>query len=304
MSVPDTDDDRTETPADERAEAAPPARTEETADASEAADRLDAATRIELLTAENRRLRAQYARVRQSRYRKTAAGLVGLGVLAAVAGLVLPDGREVLFSLAATGLFGGLLTYYLTPSQFVAADIGDRVYTPIAENYARIVAELGLRDDRVYYPGDGVSPARLFVPAYDEYERPEDDGPIVTEGQARGLVLEPTGDRLFEAFEQAVSGGLATEPEPLAAQLADGLVEQFELAGTAEPDVDAAAGRITVAITDSVFGDVDRFDNPIASFLAVGIATGLDRPVRLEVAKTVESRAEWLVTCRFEPDAD
>lgn len=261
------------------------------------------AAQVELLTEENSRLRSEYARARQSQYRETALGLAAIGVLAVVSGLLFPDGQEVLFTLGAIGLFGGILTYYLTPSQFIAAEVGERVYAATAANEATIADELGLRDDRIYLPGDDSVLARLYVPQRAEYELPDDlTSLFVTDTAQRGLVLEPTGSALFKEFERALTAELATEPAALATQLSDGLIEQFELARSAEPDVDAAAGRVTVAITDSAFGAVDRFDHPIASFLAVGLATGLAEPITLEVVAGDE-RSDWVVTCRWEPES-
>ena len=292
MSVSDTQQDETTTDPDA-----------DRADGS-AERSLEHAARAELLAAENERLRAEYARARQSQYRRTALGLVLVGAVAALAAVLFPDGREVLFALAAVGLFGGVLTYYVTPESFVAADVGERIYAAMAANEAAIAGELGLGDDRVYVPVDDGVGVSLYVPqrATDEPPGPDDvTGPILTEPDHRGLALEPTGAALFAEFERVLTGELATAPEPLATQLADGLVEQFELAGGADPDADLAAGRVTVAITGSAFGDVDRFDHPIASFLAVGFVAGLERPIRLEVTPG-DDRADWLVTCRWDDE--
>lgn len=260
------------------------------------------AARAELLAEENNRLRNEYARARQSRYRRTAIGLGAIGVLGLIAGAVFPSSREVLLALGATGLFGGLLTYYLTPGQFVAASVGERVYAAWAANGTAITSELGLREEQVYLPDPGQETARLYIPLHAAFNSPQDrQGPIVLEEGEQGLVLLPTGATLFEEFRHALAGDLATSARPLATQLCDGLVEQFELADRADPDVDAADGRITVAISDSAFGAVDRFDHPIGSFVAVGLAVGLDRTVRLEV-EPGDERADWLVTCRFEVD--
>ncbi|WP_254533381.1 hypothetical protein [Natrinema gelatinilyticum] len=269
-------------------------------------NQLELAARTELLEAENKRLRAEYARAKQSRYRRTAAGLALVGTCAALAAVLFPDGREVLFALASVGLFGGVLTHYLTPETFVTANVGERIYAAMAANEAAIASELGLSSDRVYLPTDDAADTRLYIPQQTANELPTLDkleGPILTDPEHRGLVLEPTGATLLEEFERALTDEFATAPAPLATQLADGLVEQFELAGNAEPDVDVASNRITVAIDDSAFGDLDRFDHPIISFLAVGFVTGLERPIRLEVTPANE-RSDWLVTCRWDDRTD
>lgn len=268
------------------------------------AEQRELAASVELLAEENRRLRNQYALVRQSRYRRTAVGLAGIGTLAALGGLVFPDGRDVLFVLAATGLFAGVITYFLTPGQFVAAEVGERVFAAAAANYAAIVDDLGLRDDRRYVPTGEPERARLFVPRHADADLPEElTRPFVADPDQRGLVLEPTGAGLFREFDRTLATELASSPGPLADQLSDGLVNGFELARSVKTDVDAASGRATVAISDSAFGRVDRFDHPIASFCAVGFAVALDRPVTLEVVSSDDGE-EWLVTCRWDPGSD
>ncbi|QRV15816.1 hypothetical protein JMJ58_02620 [Haloterrigena salifodinae] len=266
-------------------------------------DRRELAAQVELLADENRRLREEYVRARQSRYRATAIGLAAIGIVAALGSIAFPDAREVLVALGATGLFGALLTYYLTPSRFVAADVGERVYTASTANVAAIGDELGLRDEQVYLPGE-TAPARLYVPQHADYSLPDERaGPIVVDDDSRGLLLEATGAELFRPFERALTGDPAADPAPLAAQLTDSLVEQFELARSAESDVDAGDGRATIAVSDSAFGPIDRFDHPIPSFLAVGFAAGLERPVRLEISPG-DDRADWLITCRWDLETD
>lgn len=266
-------------------------------------DDVDLAAQVELLTEENRRLRSEYARARRAQYRGMAAGLLAVGLLAVGGGVLFTDGREVLFALGAVGLFGAVLTYYVMPGQFVAANVGERIYASFAANGEALADELGLRADRVYVPGsDGetTGSTRLFVPQQAAFDLPDDlTTPIVTEEPSRGLVLEPSGAGLFEEFERVLTGPLSSEPTALATQLVDGLVEQFELVESADPDVDPDDGRLTVAVDASAFGAVDRFDHPVGSFLAVGCAQGLERPVELEV-ESGDDRADWLVTCRWD----
>lgn len=257
--------------------------------------------RADLLEAENRRLREEYARLQQSRYRSRALGLLVIAILAVAGAAIFPGVRDVLFVLAAIGAVGAVLTYYLSPGAFVAADIGERIYAVLADNLADVAGALGLDDRRRYVPTQGDPACRLFVPHHHDVDLPDDatDGPIVTDENARGLVFEPTGHALFEAFERGLTTELATRPGPLANQLTDALVEQFELATSAQASVDPA--QVTVAITGSAVGDVDRFDHPIASFLATGLAIGLEQPVDLEVARG-DGRIDWLVTCRWVDD--
>ncbi|WP_222920204.1 hypothetical protein [Natrinema sp. SYSU A 869] len=269
--------------------------------AGSSSDRDEAAARAELLAEENARLRAEYARAMRGTYRRTARWLAVVGVLAALGGGLFSDGRNVLFALGATGLFGAILTYYLTPGRFVAADVGDCVYAAAATNAQALADELALRDERLYLPGTGASSIRLFVPQRAEYTLPDDrSGPISTRSAERGLVLAPTGGRLLAEFERTLDEPLPAEPTAAATRLADGLVEQFELATSADPAVDADDGRATIAVESSAFGDVDRFDHPVASFLAAGFADALDQSIELEVDPG-EERTEWLITCRWEP---
>ncbi|MCW8173336.1 hypothetical protein D8S78_20910 [Natrialba swarupiae] len=116
--------------------------------------------------------------------------------------------------------------------------------------------------------------------------------------QRRGVTFTPNGLLLLEEFERGLRGDLGSHPRTIATQLSDGVVEQLELASSADPDVDAADGRVTVAISGAAITSLDRFDHPIPSFLATGFAAGLERPVRVEVRAGGE-RSDWLVTLRF-----
>lgn len=266
------------------------------------------AARVEYLRAENRQLREEYTRARRSQYRRTALGLAVVGALAAAGGLLLPDARQVLFAMAGIGVFAGLLTFYLTPERFIPADVGERIYGTLATNEDAIAADLGLSDVRVYVPTgtSGEAGVRLFVPQHDAYDLPPSealDAPFVTpaDDSQRGLSLRPTGGSLHEEFERATTGQPADEPAPLTSQLADALVEQFELLDSATVDVDAEAGRASVAVEGSLYGDVSQFDHPVASLLAVGLATALDRPVRLSIDRPDDDRMDALVSLTWDP---
>ncbi|EMA51901.1 hypothetical protein C448_00355 [Halococcus morrhuae DSM 1307] len=265
------------------------------------------AAQVDVLREENQRLREEYARARRTQYRRTALALAAVGLLATLGGVALPDSRTVLFALGGTGLFAAALTRYLTPEQFISASVGEGIYGSLAATEAALVAELGLQDERLYLPGpdtpNGVS-IRLFVPQQSEYDLPSpsalDSVFVVADDEAeRGVALHPSGGPLFTEFRRTLSGSLADEPGALAAQLADGLVEQFELARSATPDYDEA-GQVTIAIDGSAYGAIDRIDHPVASFLGVGFAAGLEQAVAVETTATDGDRADFLVTCSWD----
>lgn len=270
-------------------------------DSPEELDRDALEARVDLLEVENERLRERYAQTRRSSYRRTALGLAGLGLVSAIGGGLFPAFRDVLFVIAAIGLFGGLLTYYLTPERFVMASVAERVYDALATNEADLVADLGLSDDHVYLP-DGTT-ATLFVPQDDTDPLPASDdleGPLVVTETTRGLALTPSGGRLFEEFERTLAGPLADSPGPVARQVTDALVEAFELADRTDLELDTADGRLTVAFHGSAYPNA--FDTPPASLLATAMAVGLDRPVHLTTAPADD--ATFTATCRWEVEED
>lgn len=262
---------------------------------------------LELLREENERLRREYTLAKQTRYRQTAIGLVGIGIIAVLAGVVFPVERTVLIALGATGLFGGLLTLLLTPERFVAASVGERTYAALADNFDRIAGALGLQDDRVYLPvaRDGTTSVHLFVPQHAEYELPDADAlssPFVipANDRARGLAVLATGDRLREDLGRAVPGEFATDPVLLVEQVADGLVEQFELAESITTEV--GDGQATLGVTGSVYGELDRFDHPIPSVVGATLSNQLDTPVTVSVRQAEDERADVLVICEWTLD--
>lgn len=265
----------------------------------------DLRAQVELLQAENDRLRAEYRRARQTSYRRTAAGLGVVGALALVGAALFPTVREVLVVLGGIGLFGAVLTRYLTPERFVSAETGERIYAAHAESLDALEGQLGLEERHVYVPIDGMPPARLFVPQQQEYSIPDRDAleqPLVVgeDGTDRGASFIPTGGTLFREFERSLTGSVASTPTGVTEQVADALVEGFELATAADSSVDADAGRVTVEFTESVYGDADLPDNPLGSLLAVALSQSLGCPVRLETART---EAGLVVTCRWEAEA-
>ena len=286
----DGDDDRPEPDPRERAE--------------------DLAAQVELLADENERLREEYVRARKSDYRRTAAGLLGVGLVAVGGALAFPAAREVLFALGGTGVFGALLTYYLTPAQFISAETGERVYRAVAATGAQLVGELGLQDARVYAParatGDEFADVRLFVPQRRDYAVPNPDAldslfVVTTDERERGVAVPPTGGSLYREFDSSMADDLAGSPAGLAAQLTDALVETLELAESARSETDAGNGLVRVELSGTAYGPLDRFDDPVVSFLAVGLADALDAPVEVEVTPE-ETGDEFVVTFEWDPE--
>jgi len=260
---------------------------------------------LERLRERNQQLRATYERARTTQYRRTAAGLAALGLVGVASAALVPSLRDVLLVLGSIGLFGGLLTFYLTPERFVAADIGRGVYETMADDRAELVGELGLTDERVYVSvGEGARRARLFVPQYDSYEIPSedalDDALVVPEKEAaRGATFTPTGSPLYESLLEALPGNGADRPVPLVEQVGNALVEQFELVDHARVDTSAEGGRLTVGVGETVYGSAERFDSPVVSLYAVALARTLDKPVTVEVDVVEEGRDAYLITLRW-----
>lgn len=272
----------------------------------------DLAAQVELLAAENRRLREQYVASHRAADRRTALGLLAVGAIAVGGGLALPDARTVLFALGGTGAFGAVLTYYLAPERFVAADTGERAYAATAATGAELAAELGLRDDRVYAPARppdaSFAPVRLFVPQRADYVVPDADDldslfVVGDSGRTRGVALPPTGGPLFREFEAAMTDEPADRPAELATQLADALAEGFDLLESAAADADPDGGRVAVEVAGSAFGAVDRFDHPVASLFGVGLADQLGVPVTVAVSSVEDGPADYVVACEWDAEA-
>ena len=262
----------------------------------------DPESTIAELEAELARLRQEYDAARRTQYQRTAVGLALIGITALAGGAIITPVREVLIVLGITGLFGAVITYYITPETFVAADIGERVSADLAENLGEIVVELGLTPNRLYVPTGTTPPVRLFIPRVDPYSLPDvdtlrDTFVITSENDTHGIALTPAGNRLFDSFEQTRNGPLADDPTPLADQLATGLTDGLELAATVETE-QTTEQTITVRITETRFGTASRFDNPATSFFAVGLATALDTTVEVEYhdseePQTIRATFSW-----------
>jgi len=233
----------------------------------------------------------------QNRYHQTAVILSVLGLIAAVGGMLFPAQRDLLFALAAVGLFGGVLTYVLTIDQFVSATTAERIYRSAATNSASFANRYASQANLVYVPTDDDRSAKLVLSSESD-DPPSSERRVERSTEIGGdpFVLEPMGAGLFEEFSDVLVGDVASDPHRLAVQLAEGLADHFELVGSATADVDSSSSRVTFRVTDSALGPVDQFDHPVQSFLAVGFAVGLGRPIKLKVEQGADPET-WVISC-------
>ena len=285
------------------------ARTNQSAEPT--TEEVELSAQVDLLAAENRRLRQLVADSQRSRYRDTAIALFGVGLFCGALGYVTPAASTVLFALGGTGVFGGVLTYFLTPERFISADVGQRVYRATAESIERLCGDLGLSERRIYLATpatEDTTPredtAWLFVPQSTETSVPDPetiDSTFHLNEDQHGISVRPTGNELFSALRTSLTGPLGTTAQDLCGQLSDAVVEDFELARGVEYDVDPTNGRVSIRITDPLYGSGNQFDHPIVSLFAVGLATGLETPIE----STVTGTEPLAVTLRWEPaDSD
>ena len=262
----------------------------------------DQAIELATLAAENRQLREEYTRAQQATYRRTAVGLLLVGLIAIAGGVGFPDARTVLFALGGTGVFASVLTAFITPERFVSASVAGQVFGAVRRDRAAIIDELGLSGDPVYIPGE---PCRLFIAraaraAPVEQVDPSSVFVVTDQGDPDGVTFYPTGEQLYDAFTASATLPETPTVATLLPALADALVELFALADGVEYDHDPADGRITMEVSGGRVGDPTALDHPVASLLAVSVAHTVETPV------TVDTTADdpVLITCRYETSAD
>lgn len=229
---------------------------------------------VALLREENQRLRDAYRRTKRVQYRRTAGGLALVGMLAVAGAGLWPSLGDTLLVLGAIGIFGGLLTVYLTPDRVLTATVSDAVYTTHANTGAAIIEELGLQADQLYVPpADTARAVRVFCPKHTDYRPPEKPTSLFlvdVDESARGAAVPATGNALYREFEQAAVVSETPSARETVAAVADAIVEQFELADSVEYDHEP--GRVTVEVSGSEPPDISRFDHPIMSLFGVALA--------------------------------
>jgi hypothetical protein len=262
----------------------------------------DHAIELATLAAENRQLREEYTRAQQATYRRTAVGLLLVGLIAIAGGVGFPDARTVLFALGGTGVFASVLTAFITPERFVTASVAGQVFGAIRRDRAAIIDELGLNGDPVYIPGE---PCRLFVaraahtvPA--EQVDPSSVFVVTDQDDPDGVTFYPTGEQLYDSFTASATLPETPTVDTVSSALADALVELFALADGVEYDHDPADGRLTMEVSGGRLGDLTALDHPLTSLVAVSVAHTVETPVTVETTDD----DPVLITCRYETPAD
>lgn len=245
---------------------------------------------VSLLRTENERLRRELKRRTRTTYRRTALALLLVGAVSALAGLVVPAAREVLVIVGAIGIFGGVLTWYLTPETVLSASVAESLFDANASTIIALVAELGLVEESVYVPStEHVGGAYLFLPLHAAYDLPETvESTFLTAGteRERGVALQPTGAKLSRALDHSIGGDV--DESELPGVVAEAIVEQFELAANADAEI--VDDTLSLHVERPAIAGLDRPDHPVVSLACVTTARSLDQPVRADTVDPDDGR--------------
>lgn len=262
--------------------------------------------RIAVLEAENRRLRRDVARANRVKSRRGTLALGAAGTLALALGAVFPSSQSVLIAVGSTGIFAALLTYYISPRQYLPVSVGEGVYEALVETRDAMAHELGAADEQRYVPAERGEGVRLYVSRCESGHGNSTSAGSLTKtlgvDGSEAIALYPVGEALFERFERTVAGSLSDRPETLVKQISEGLVDHFELVNWIDEEVELSANRITLGVAGSRLGAVEHVDHPVASFVGVCVARGLNRPVTVQTTPTPDRNVDYVVTCSWEPD--
>lgn len=250
-------------------------------------------------------------RIDRSRMRWVAAGLALGGLVATAAGVAATETTAldaalgpVLLSIGAVGIAGGLLTWGLVPRAVVPSATARRVHRAMADNRDALLSVFDLSEDLVYVP-TGRDPSEtpeeaVRLLALSESAAPpatvDPDQTVLGSGPSnRGVSLRPSGAGFLTRFYRDLAEDPGEEPELLSEQLADAAVESFDLARRVQVAAETEGETVVFRVRGDAFGTVER-DTPVGSFLASGLAVGLERPVSMRVE--TEEQAT-VVTCRL-----
>lgn len=226
------------------------------------------------------------------RYLMVPVAISVTGIVTAGIGVLLPPHRGVLLLLGGTGLFIGLVSFLVVTGRTVSATIARGVYRATTKNVETLVEELGGRREYVYVPGTGSGNTARLLLSYSANGREE---------SVSNVRLHPTGSVLYWEFENTLTEGVSSDPDVLAEQLADGLLNQFEIVRRVVLEAVSSDG-VTVGMEDTVFGPETTFDHPVVSFFGVGLANGLEKPVVVTDVEAPDGPLDYVVTYRWSKD--
>lgn len=226
-----------------------------------------------------------------------------LGLLSAIGAILFPEAQFVLLAFAGTGLFIATLALVIVPGDSVPASLYEQLY----RSYAELGAITGT-DTFVYVPqspteGTTGGTTRLLVSTSHDgtgsaSPELESDRQLLDEGRGAPRGIQPLGESLFQDFQSHLVGPLGSTPSEIASQLVDAIEKGWGFATRVEPTRERA-DEYTFAVDGSVCEPVDRFDHPIVSFLGVGLAAGLNTPVRVSVSDRGEY-SDYVITCAWD----
>ncbi|GAA0546085.1 hypothetical protein ABNG02_16375 [Halorubrum ejinorense] len=260
-----------------------PSGSTDEADSFNASERItELETLVDVLKAENERLRTDYARARAVTYRETALALAVIGLVAVLGGVALPDVRAVLFVTGAIGLFGGTMTWYLTPERVVPISVSESVYDGAMTTLTDLKSELGLQPVTVYVPvGDQT---RGFIPRDSSFETPESLSHVFPDDASgsEGITFTPTGQQMTREVDEIRTTQAPETTLGAVEQVADSLVEHFEVADQITVEKSTVAREVIISVDEPAFGPLSRLDHPIVSALACAAAQSVNSPVTVD----------------------
>jgi len=238
---------------------------------------------------------------------RSALGFTILGAAATGSAFALPDPQthRMLLVVGATFFFGALLSVALSSEEYLRRVVYDSVYADLSRNQRALVDSYELQDTFVYIPREdpdkGVS---LFVPESSNFQLPSDaelDALFVEspDEKRRGISLRPSGNTLFGEFEGKLHSEVSDTPSELAVQLSDGLVEAFELVTDVDAEVRPDDGVAEFRVDERTSEMASGFDDPVRSFVAVGLAVGLDAPIVIEAADAERGETDRVLRYRW-----
>ena len=270
------------------------------------------ASQVEDLESELESLRFRYPVDRQFRRRRVAVSLGLIGMVFYASTWYFPELEELLLILSGTGLFASILMYYLTPGRLIPAAYSERIFDPLLSNQADVLDELGLQDIHIYVPippdEDDRPNVMVFTPQFEDYELPPASSLqyrfVGSDGDSyQGVSFRPSAIQLIEDFKSALSTDLSSNPTQLAAQLLDGLENDFEIIDSAQEDVYPNEGRAVFRLSKPYYNAIETFDNPIVSFLGTGLAQGLDKGIRVDANKASQDEfGNYTISCEWPVD--